>query len=159
MHCVHDITPTISEMANTISVSSQRLHWWSHTNCIYDITPTLHMPSYALYKTSYPLFMISHHLVITLHPLHSWHHTPYIWHHTHGNTNIISAIWPAISNTTSTVSVSSNPGYHLYHTHSLYDITHTIRVTSYSVCMLSQQLFMTLYHSMYNITPSIFMTS
>ena len=57
------------------------------------------------------------------------------------------------------MSVSSNPGYQLFHTHSLYDITHTIRVTSYSVCMLSQQLFMTLYPSMYNITPSIFMTS
>ena len=50
-------------------------------------------------------------------------------------------------------------GYHLYHTHSLYDITHTIRGTSYSVRMLSQQLFMTLYISMDNITPSIFMTS
>ena len=70
-------------------------------------------------------------IVMTLHPLHSWHHTPYIKHHTHGNTIIISAIWPTISNTTSTVSVSSNPGYQLYHTHSLYDITHTILVTSY----------------------------
>ena len=70
-------------------------------------------------------------VVITLHPLLSWHHTPYIWHHTHDNTNIISVIWSTISNTTSTVSVSSNPGYQLYHTHSLYDITHTIRVTSY----------------------------
>ena len=64
-----------------------------------------------------------------------------------------------MSNTTSTVPVSSNPGYHLYHTHSLYDITHIIRVTSYSVCMLSQQLFMALYPYMYNITPSIFITS
>ena len=64
-------------------------------------------------------------VVITLHSLHSWHHTPYIWHHTHGNTNIISAIWPTISNSTSTLSVSSNPGYHLYHTHSLYD-SHTL---------------------------------
>ena len=98
-------------------------------------------------------------VVITLHPLHSWHHTPYIWHHTHGNTNVISAIWPTISNTTSTLSMSSNPGYQLHDTHCLYDITHTIRVTSYSVCMLSQQLFMTLYASRYNITPSIFMTS
>ena len=55
--------------------------------------------------------------------------------------------------------MSSNPGYQLYHTHSLYDITNTIPVTSYSVCMLSQQLFMTLYPSMCNITPSISMTS
>ena len=37
--------------------------------------------------------------------------------------------------------------------------SHTIRVTSYSVCMLSQELFRTLHTSMYNFTPSIFMTS
>ena len=57
MHCVHDIIPTISEMASTVSVSSQRLHWWSQTNCMYDITPTLHMPSYALYTTSSTLYV------------------------------------------------------------------------------------------------------
>ena len=65
-------------------------------------------------------------IVITLHPLHSWQHTTYIWQNTHGNTNVVSAIWPTISNTTSTVSVSSNQGYQLYHTHSLYDITHSM---------------------------------
>ena len=37
--------------------------------------------------------------------------------------------------------------------------THTIHVTSYSVCMLSQQMFRTLHTSTYNFTPSIFMTS
>ena len=73
--------------------------------------------------------------------------------------NVISAICPTISKTTSTVSVSSNPGYQIYHTHPLYDITHTKCVTSYSVCMLSQQLFRTLHTSTYNFTPSIFMTS
>ena len=61
--------------------------------------------------------------VITLHPVHSCHHTPNIWRNTYGNTNVISAICPIVSNTTSTLSVSSNPGYQLYHTHSLYDIT------------------------------------
>ena len=35
----------------------------------------------------------------------------------------------------------------------------TIHVISYSVCMLSEQLFRTLHTSMYNITPSVFMTS
>ena len=36
--------------------------------------------------------------------------------------------------------------------------SHTIRVTSYSVCFLSQ-LFRTLHTSMYNFTPSILLTS
>ena len=133
----NDITPTISAMASIVSVSSQQLHWCSQTNCMYDITPTLRMPSHALYTTSYPLFMTSHHC--------SYHitstsfmtsHTLYILHHTHGNTNIISAIWPTISNTASTVSVSSNPGYHLYHTppcrtsHTLY-VWHPIQYACY----------------------------
>ena len=93
MHCVHDITPTISEMASIISESSQRLHWWSQTNSIYDITPTLRMPSYALYTTLYPLFMTSHHCsyhitstaFMTSHPLYMTSHTLYLWHHRHSN--------------------------------------------------------------------------
>ena len=46
-----------------------------------------------------------------------------------------------------------------YTTPTLCMTSHTIRVTSFSVCMLSQQLFRTLYTSKYNFTPSIFMTS
>ena len=145
MHCIHDITPNISEMASKVSVSSQRLLYLCHR-------------MHSTQRHIHPLWLHTI-VVITLHPLHSWRHTPYIWHHTPGNTNVISAIWPMISNTTSTVSVSSNPGYQLYHTHSLYDITNTVPVTWYSVCMLSQKLFMTLYPAMYNITPGIFMTS
>ena len=55
--------------------------------------------------------------------------------------------------------MSSITRYQLYHNQSLYDITKTICVTSYSVCMLSKQQFVTSYPSVYNITPSIFMTS
>ena len=124
MHCIHDITPIISEIKSTISVSSQRLYWWSQ--------PTICMTSHTLYvcqlmhSTQCHIHSLWLHniIVITLHPLHSWQHTTYIWQNTHGNTNVVSAIWPTISNTTSTVSVSSNQGYQLYHTHSLYDITH-----------------------------------
>ena len=159
MPCAHDITPNTSEMASTIFVSSQWLHWWSQTNCMYDSHP-LYVCN-LMHSTQRHIHSLWLHtiVVITLQPLHSGHLTPYIWHNTHGTTNVISAIWPTISNTTSTVSVSSNPAYQLYHTHSLYDITHTLRVTSYSVCMLSQHLFMTLYPSMYNIISSVFMTS
>ena len=129
---------------------SDQLYVWHHTQFM----------CHRLHSTQRYIHSLWLHtiVVITLHPLHSWHHTPYIWHHTHGNRNFISAIWSTISNTTSTVSVSSNSRYQLHHTHSLYDITHTIRVTSNSLSMLSQQIFMTLYPSMNNITPSLFMT-
>ena len=128
----------------TSMVWSQKEWMWHHMHYIWH-----HIHSLWLHTI----------VIITLYPLHSWHHTPKIWHNTYGNTNVISAIWPSVYNTTSTASVSSNPGYLLYHTHSLYDITHTICLTSYSVCMLSQLLFRTLHTSMYIFTSSIFMTS
>ena len=113
MHCIYDITPTISEMASTVSGSSQRLYWWSQTNSRYDITPTLRMQLMHSTQRHVHSLWLQTIVIITLHSLHSWLHTPYIWHHTHRNTNVISAIWPAISNTTSTVSVSSKTGYQL----------------------------------------------
>ena len=138
-----------------------------HNDSIDGLRPTVYMTSYPPYvcnlihSTQCHIHSLWFHtiVVITLHPLHTWHHTPYIQHHKNGNTNVISAIWPTVSNTKSTVSVSSNQGYQVQHTLPLYDITHTILVTSYSVCMLSQQMLRTLHTSMYNITPSVFMTS
>ena len=107
------------------------MHFWHYTQCTNFLKRSECMSSQTLYVWHHMQY-IWHHIhslwlhtidVITLHPLHSCHHTPNIWHNTYGNANVISAICPTISNTTSTVSVSSNPGYQLYHTHSLYDIT------------------------------------
>ena len=126
MHCIHHITPTISEMKYTIFVSTQRLYWWSQTNCLSDITPTLRLPCYALYTMSHPLFMTSHHC--------SYHisstafmtsHTLYMTSYA-GNTNLMSAIWPTIFNTTSTVSGSSHPLYWWYHTNWILEISSAI---------------------------------
>ena len=166
-HIIYDITCSVFMTSLPLYLKCYPPFLCHHNDSTDVLRPTVCMTSHRPYvchlmhSTQCLIHSLWFHtiLVITLHPLHSGHHTPYIWYHTHGNTNVISAIWPTISNTTSTLSVSSNPGYHLNHTHSLDDITHSIRVTSYSVCMLSQQLFMTLYPSMYNITPSIFMTS
>ena len=166
-HIIYDITCSVFMISLPLYLKWHPPFLCHHNGSIDGLIPTLYMTSHPPYvchlmhSTQRHIHILWFHtiVVITLHPLHSWHHTPYIWHETHGNTNVISAIWPTISNTTSTLSVSSNPGYHLYHTNSLYDITCTMLVTSYSVCMLSQQMFLTLYPSMYNITPSIFMIS
>ena len=166
-HIIYDITCTVFMTSPQIYLRWHPPYLCHHNVSIDDLRPTLCMTSHPLYVCQL-MHSIQHHIhslwlqtivVITLHPLHSWHHTPYIWHHTHGNTNVISTIWPALSNTTSTVSVSSKTGYQLYHNLSLYDITQTICVTSYSGCILLKHLFMTSYPSVYNITPSIFMTS
>ena len=93
----------ISNAASTVSESSQPLLVWSLNNCIYDITPTLYMTSYAPYITSHPLFG-SHHCsnhitstsFLTSHTLYMtsriWQHksyichlTLYIWHYIHCN--------------------------------------------------------------------------
>ena len=84
-------------------------------------------------------------VITTLHPLHSWHHTHYIRHYTHDNTKVISAISPSISDTTLTVSVSSDPVYQLYYTHSLNDITHYM----YDITFSMHDIIWTLY----DITP------
>ena len=141
----------ICVITKTLLLVSDQLYVWHHTHFPYAIVCTLHNVTSTLYDFT-PLY--SSHYIHCIHDI-----THPIYDITHFNRNVISAIWPTISNTTSTVSVKSNSRYQLYHTHSLYDIEHTIRVSSYSVSMLPQQIFTTLYPSMYNITPSVFMIS
>ena len=168
---MYDITPTIciisyrlykhshthlmtshinSDITCTVLMSSPP-HIWHCNHSIDDLCPTACMTPHPLY-----VWHLMHHiyrhihalwthpiLVITLHPLHSWHHTHYTTNRSHENTIVTSAISPTISDATSTVSVSSNPGYQLYHTHALYDIKHTLCRTLYSVYMTSHKRFMT----------------
>ena len=56
MHCIHVITPPISNTASTVSESSQSIYVWSLNNCMYGITPTLYMTSYAPWIMSHPLY-------------------------------------------------------------------------------------------------------
>ena len=63
-----------------------------------------------------------------------------------------------MSDTTSAVSVSSNPVSQLCYT-TLYMTLHTVYMTSHSVCMTSHEHFMTSHPYRYDIIASIFMTS
>ena len=104
-------------------------------------------------------------LGMTSHPLYVQYHITYIRHHTHilwDHTTLCMTshaffldITPSISDTTSTLSVSSRPVHKLYHTNSLYAITHTLCMKSQSVCMTSHEHFMTSYPYRYDITHSI----
>ena len=60
IHFRHDITPPVSHIASTVSLSSQPLHWY-HTHSLHDITLAVCVASLALYKTSRPHFMTSNH--------------------------------------------------------------------------------------------------
>ena len=63
-----------------------------------------------------------------------------------------------MSDTTSPVSVSSNPVYQLYYTHFLYDMTHYMYDIT-SVCMTSHEHFKPSHPYRNDITSSVFMTS
>ena len=130
---IHDIISLVYDMTATGSVSSYPLVQWYHTICIYDITPTMCIISYTLYKASHPHFMTSHHIMhditctvfmtslplyLTLHPLYRCLQTQ------------------CISYTTPTLCMTS----------------HTLCMTSQSVCMTSHEHFMTSYLYRYDIT-------
>ena len=125
--CPHN--PTKFDLCTTVWMTSHPLYVW-HFMPIHNVTSTL---------------WINTIVVTTIHPLHSWHHTHYIWHYTHDNTKIISAISLSISDITSTLSVSSNPLYQLYYTHSLYDSTHYMYDITFSMHYITWTL--------YDITP------
>ena len=129
---------------------SEQLFVRHHTYFIYDTLCTIHKVTFTLWV----------HTIVetTLYPLHSWYHTHNIRHHKHDNTKVISATLHFISDTTSTVSVSSNPVYQLYYSHSLNDTTH-YSMTSHSVWLTSQEHFMTSHPYRYDITFHMFMTS
>ena len=81
-------------------MSSHPLYRQHHTHSLYDITFTICVASFALYKTSHPHFMISNHRIYVI-------------------TNTIFDI-------ASTVSVSSHPNYWWYYTNSISEITSAI---------------------------------
>ena len=87
------------------------------------------MAEYALYMTSHPRFMTSQ-------------------HSTHDIKAIISHLSPIISDSTSTVSLSSHPDYRSYNPHCMYDNTATICMISYELHMTSHPLFMISHHAM-----------
>ena len=106
-----------------------------HTHCIDDITYTVLMTSHLLYiwKNMYCI----------------WHLTHDLWHHnTHDIKAIICHLTPVISDSTSTVSLSSHPDYRSLNPHCMYDNTATICMTSYELPMTSHPLFMISHHAM-----------
>ena len=146
-HIIYDITCTIFMTSLPLYLTLHPLNLCHHNHTIDDLRPTVYITSHPLYVCHLMHYRVCHIHSLWLYPivvitlqLHSWHHTHYIWHHTHDNINVISAISPTISDTISIVSVSSNPEFQLYHTHSLYNITHILCMT-YSVCMASHELF------------------
>ena len=113
----------------SVPVWSHPLYRWYNTHFIYDIPSTVYMAQYALYMTSHPWFMTSQ-------------------QSTHDIKAVISHLTPIISDSTSTVSLSSHPDYRPCNPHCMYDNTATICMTSYELHMTSHPLFLISHHAM-----------
>ena len=100
-----NFTATMSHITHTVFVSSHTVDHIYQRQCMYDITDTMCMTSYALHVTLYSQFMTSHHFMYDI-----------------GST---------LSDLIFTVSLSSHPQYKWYHSHYMYDLTSSIPVTSY----------------------------
>ena len=87
-----DFTATMSDITPSLSVSSHIMYQFYQTQCMYDITATIFMTSYALHMTFHPLFMTSHHFIYDI-------------------KSTISDITYMIPDLKSIVSVSSHPIY------------------------------------------------
>ena len=81
-----DIISIVYDITATECVSSHPHFQRYNTLCIEDITPTICIISYTLYKapcphfmTSHHIFMTSDHIFMTSHLLYSWYHLHYIW--------------------------------------------------------------------------------
>ena len=153
-HIIYNITFTVFMTSLSLYLKWHPPYLCHHNDSIDRLRPTVCMTSHPPYvchlmhSTHCHIHSLWLHtiVVITLHPLHSWHHTPYIWYHTHGNINVISAIWPSISNTTSTicvikprVSLIPHPLPVWHHTHCTCDIIfsmHAITTTVYDIIPL-----------------------
>ena len=154
VHCICDITPTLSMIP-------QPLYVWYHIQYMWDILSTIFMTSYPLCMRSQPCLLItptrhmydiicateavtytlSHQATIfmTSHPLQAWHHTPCIRHRT--NCIFVIRTSPLISHPL------------------LYDITPTISVTSYALYITSYPLLMSSHYSTYYSTTLTYETT
>ena len=113
----------------SVSVWTHPLYQWYNTHSVCDITSTVYMDQYALYRTCHPPFMTSQ-------------------HSTHDIKAIISHLTLIISESTSTVSLSSHPDSRSYNPHCMYDNTATICITPYELHVTSHPLFMISQHDM-----------
>ena len=142
--CIFDIRHNVPIFWKEVNVCHHSYYMYDTICKTYDITSTLYNFTplklshyiHCTHDITHPIYDITHMAIRTIYlpsvPLYLTLHPLYLWNQTQG-----------ISYTKPTLCMTS----------------HTVRVTSYSVCMLSQQLFRTLHTSMNNFTTSIFMTS
>ena len=100
-----NFTATMSVITATVSVSSHPMDQFYQKQCMYDITVTMCMTSYAVHVTSHAQFRMSHHFMYD--------------------------IRSTLSDLSFSASMSSLQPYRWYHSHYMYDLMSRICVTSF----------------------------
>ena len=105
IHFRHDITPPVSDIAPTVSLSSQTLHWyhthfwmtshppsvWHHMHYIEQHIQSLCHHN-TLLMTSHPLYMKPHPVCTATYTLYKRHHSQYLCPHTQSIDNITTTL-------------------------------------------------------------------
>ena len=166
---ISNITSSLSDLTSTVSVKSQPLYQWYHSNPMYDLMYSIHVTSGLQYLWHYVHYV--------------WQHsTVWVWYHTRHMYDIICTtddITSTLSHQTP-IFMMSHPLWACHHNHSIRQCTHcifvittsplisypllddiipTICVTSYALYITSHQLLMSSHYYTYDITASIYETT
>ena len=146
----HDITPPVSVIAPTVSLSSQPLRWyhtqfrmishppsvWHHMHYVYCHIQSLCHHTTVL-MTSKPLYMKPHPLCRATYTLYMRHHSHYLCFHTHylcPHTHCIDNITPTLFMTSHFTYVWHCLHYRRHHILTLWPQT-TVFMSSHQICL------------------------
>ena len=164
IHFRHDITPPVSDITPTVSLSSQPLHWyhtyfwmtshppsvWHHMHYLYHHIQSL-CHHISVLMTSQPLNMKPHPVCRATYTLYMRHHSHYLCPHTHCIDNITPIhcmishspyVWHCLPYTSHHILILwPQTSVLCHHTHYIWYRVHCICVISSTVLMISHQLY------------------
>ena len=168
IHFRNDITPPVSDIAPTVSLSSQHLHWyhtqcgmtsqapsvWHHIHYIYHHIQSLCHHTTVL-MTSQPLYMKPHPVCRATYTLYRRHHSDYLGPHTH----LIDNITRILCMTSHSPYMWHRLHYTRHHILILWPQT-TVFISSQPLYLTSHPLYMCHHiHCIDDVTPTVFLIS
>ena len=182
IHFRHDITPPVSDIASTASLSSKPLHWyhthfwmtshppslWHHMHFIEHhiqslchhstalmTSQPLYMKQHPVCRATYTMYMKQHPVCRATYPLYMRHHSLYLCPHTQSIDNIT----PTLCMTSHSPYVWHCLPYTRYHILTVWHQT-TVFMSSHKLYLTSCPLYLCDHiHCIDDITPAVFQRS
>ena len=156
-HHFYDIPPTIFYIVLTLFLSPHPLYWWYHTTSIYEISSSIYVDIVSIvYNNIFTIFFPSQPMYLCLTPTLPWYHTV-----------CIHDFAPTICLTSGTLYKVSHPQF-MITCHIIYDFKCIVFMSSLpryltlhpqNLCAHNHSLVVSLNYCMYDITPTLYMTS